>query len=241
MNGMPRSEQSSVSLVASMRRAHDLIRRALGATDLPAAWIAILLLVAEKEAQTIGWLEKESGLSLSTVQRTLLALGKSDRYGRPGLDLVESIADPRHGSRKIHFLTRKGRDLMSEVVAILARDPHSKLDVRTASEYMASFERERADKPQRIDIKAFSPQVVATGKRSIQRKYNEKVGSHIVAFPYAPAKSIIDAISDWVDDHKGKIYILDNVAKPDGMVIVDLPDEHEQFHFVLMWRGAVEG
>ncbi len=51
-----------------------------------------------------------------------------------------------------------------------------------------------------------------------------------------PALPIFEAIADRVTDKQGALYRLPDVAKPDGMVIADLPSSEEQFHFVVRLR-----
>lgn len=234
------TDQTSIAPIAAMRRAYDLIRRALGVTDLPAAWICVLLLVAEQEAQPLSWIERESGLSLSTVQRTLLALGSTDRYGKPGLDLIERISDPRHATKKIYFLTPSGKALIAKVVTVLTGDQAAAFDKPTAKEYLARFEAEQKSGEKFLDVKAFSPQVVATGKRSLRRS-GQSVGPHVVTFPLAPAKTMLKEIDRWLEmNGGGQIYILDKISKPEGMVMVDLPSAEAQVWFILRWYGPVE-
>jgi len=63
-------------------------------------------------------LETASGITLGSVSRNLMALGKWHRHQVPGLELVETIDDPREYRRKVAFLTNKGRQFVSDLVSI---------------------------------------------------------------------------------------------------------------------------
>jgi DNA-binding MarR family transcriptional regulator len=220
--------------VSAFRRANDAIRTCSGVPDLSASWVQVLLLIAETPAQTLAQIERESGLRTSSAQRILLALGQTDRFGKPGLGLVEDIIDPRHGTRKLYFLTVKGRSLMAEVLCALTGDRHPTYEVPTGGEFLTQFEFEQAARPASVNLKAFTPQEVITGKRALLRR-GKKVGPHIVTFPLAPANSIIDEIEAWLEERGGIMHRLPTIAKPDGMAIVDLPIPEEQVHFHLRW------
>lgn len=221
--------------VGAFRRANDTIRTCTGVPDLSASWVQVLLLIAETPAQPLSWIERESGLRTSSAQRVLLALGQTDRFGKPGLDLIEDITDPRHGARKLYFLTVKGRSLMAEVLGALTGEQQTTYAVPTGEEYISRFEAEQAARPARVDVKAFTSQEVATGKRALLRR-GKKVGPHIVAFPLAPASSLLDEIEAWLGERGGTLHRLPTVAKPDGMAIADLPIPAEQVHFHFRWR-----
>ncbi|WP_462119151.1 MarR family winged helix-turn-helix transcriptional regulator [Methylorubrum extorquens] len=211
------------------------MRSTIGVPDLSASWVQVLLLVAERPGQPLASIEQEVGLRTSSAQRIVLALGRVDRFGNPGLGLVEDVADPRHGTRKLYFLTEKGRSLITDVLTALMDEQSSTFATTTAAEFLARCEAEQAAKPVRVNVKAYTPQEVATGKRSLLRK-GIKVGQHIVAFPLIPASKIIDEIDEWVADQGGVLHRLPGVSKPDGMAIADLPDEHIQFYFHMRWR-----
>src|SRR3954452_20119193 len=91
--------------IAALRRAIDVIRCTNDMPDLSSAWVQVLLAVAETPAQPLSWIARESGLTSSGAHRVLLALSDKGRFGQPGLGLVEDIADPRRGNRRLYFLT----------------------------------------------------------------------------------------------------------------------------------------
>lgn len=81
--------------------------------------LQILLNVYIQPGITMQGLEKPTGLNLSSVSRNLQTLGEWHRLGRPGLNFVECVDDPAERRRKIAFLTKKGREFLSEYLTIL--------------------------------------------------------------------------------------------------------------------------
>lgn len=238
--GLIVTEQSEQIQV--LHRTIRTIRSVVGVAELPAAWVDVLLVVALKPALPLSLIEEGSGLPSTTVQRALLALGATERLGKPGPGLIEGIADPRHGARKLYFLTAKGRTIMAEILSAMTGKNISVYDAPTGSEYLARFETEAGDELDElgyVDPKAFTAQTVTVGKRALLRR-GEKVGSHVVAFPLAPASKAIKAIEAWTREQGGTPYQLPSIAKPDGMVIVDLPHAELQVAFHLRWRGPIQ-
>lgn len=247
MSTLASDEQHSASaavepqrrLIASVHHVVQTIRRFLNSSELPTAWVDVLLFVAYTPAQTLASIVDGSGLNESSAQKVLLALGAENRFGKPGLGVIESAVDPRHETRKIYFLSAKGRSLMAEILSVLTGELHATYPAPTSQEFIDQYKAEQAARPPRVIVKAFSPQEIATGKRSLARQ-GIKVGEYIVAFPLVPASAIIDEIDDWVRKMGGCLHRLPNVAKPDGMAIADLPIPQEQVHFHLRWRTGSE-
>lgn len=221
-----------------LHRTIRTIRSVIGLSELPAAWVDVLLVVALKPALPLSLIEEESGLPSTSVQRALLALGATERLGKPGPGLIEDIADPRHGARKLYFLTAKGRTVMAEILSAMTGENVPVYDAPTASEYLTRFEVESVNQLGYVDPKAFSPQTVTVGKRALLRK-GTKVGPYIVAFPLAPASKAIRKIAEWVKEQGGSLYVLPSIAKPDGMVIADFPSGALQVFFHFRWRGPI--
>src|SRR4051812_41037818 len=94
--------------IAALRSANDVIRLENHTPDLSTWLVKVLLLIAETPAQPLSWIQRESGLTTSGTQRVLLALGPVDRFGKPGMGLVEDLTDPQSGHRKIYFLSEQG-------------------------------------------------------------------------------------------------------------------------------------
>ncbi|MBP1180908.1 hypothetical protein [Methylobacterium sp. PvR107] len=230
-------EEEPKARVAALRRANEVLRAETGVMDLSASWVQVLLCVAEQEAQPLSAIERASGLRTSSAQRILLGLGRTDRFGKPGLNLIEDIVDPRHGTRKLYFLSDKGRTLLTKVAKACGWTGSGNYPARTGSEFLERFAAEQRSTPAYVDTMAFSPQEIATGKRSLSRRKPDGIGTHIVAFPLAPALSVIGEIKEWLDEHGGELHELKSVAKPTGMAIVDLPSAKDEVHFRLRWHG----
>jgi DNA-binding MarR family transcriptional regulator len=196
--------------------------------------IQVLLLIAETPAQPVSWLAQEMQMSVSGVQRVLLNLSAVDRFGRPGPALVEQISDPLHSNRKLLFLTGKGRALVNDAVAVLSDRQGAPVSILTADDYIKQHE--KADDGRRgIFLNAYTPQQVATAKRSLRRKSIE-VGRHVIAFPLQPAQPFIPEIRTWLDERGGALWELEDVGKPDGMALAELPNSDEEFAFVVTFR-----
>jgi hypothetical protein len=224
-----------------LHRTIRTIRSVIGVSELPAAWVDVLLVVAIKPALPLSLIGEESGLPSTSVQRALLALGATERLGRPGPGLIEDITDPRHSARKLYFLTSKGRAVMAEILSAMTGESIPVYGAPTGREYLARFEteaRNEFDELGYVDPKAFTAQIVTVGKRALLRRGKE-VGPHIVAFPLAPAFKAIKTIEAWAGEQGGTLYRLPSIAKPDGMVIVDLPHAELQVVFHLRWRGLI--
>ncbi len=227
--------QGSSSLIGAMRRANEVIRRANGKSDLSLAAVQMLLLIAEKPGESVSWLAQESGLSISGAQRVLSALGKADRQGRPGPTLIEEVADPHRLNRNLLFLSENGRDLIVKVMYILNNNQQLSYDKMTASIFKDQVFN-NGQRGARVIIGEYSPQQVATAKRSLKRKKIE-VGRYLVAFPLQPARDMLEEIDQWIRDRSGFLRQLPEVGKPEGMAIADLPTKAEQFEFVLRFRS----
>lgn len=225
-------------LIASVHHVVSTIRKSLDAPELPSAWVDVLLFIAHRPAEPLASIVIGSGLNGSSAQKVLLALGAENRFGKPGLGVIEDIADPLHGKRKLYFLSVKGRALMAKVLTSLTGDNHETYNTLTSQDFLDKHKRVEGAKSPRVLVKSFSPQEVATGKRSLLRK-GIQVGPHIVAFPLTPADAIIDEIDEWVREQGGCLHRLPNIGKPRGMAIADLPIPQEQVHFHLRWRTGI--
>jgi len=105
--------------------------------------LQVLLNVAIQPGITMQALQKPTGLNLSSVSRNLTALGKYHRLGKEGLDFCETIQDPVERRRMIAFLTRKGRDFLSNYLTILTGQPVM-VDTPLASEWVTRTHRSAA-------------------------------------------------------------------------------------------------
>lgn len=76
----------------------------------------VFLTVAQTPGVSGQDLLRRVGASQSSVSRQLLLLSEMTWHGKkPGLDLVEAIADPNDRRGKLSYLTNKGRSLAATI------------------------------------------------------------------------------------------------------------------------------
>lgn len=83
---------------------------------MPAQRIAILMYVWLHPGCSYRHLEDATGHSNSTISRNIAALGRMDRHGKPGPDLIRPTPDPVEPRRLILTLTKKGERLVEKLV-----------------------------------------------------------------------------------------------------------------------------
>lgn len=102
--------------------------------------LQIMLNIALEPGITMQNLQKPTGLNISSISRNLTALGKYHRLGKDGLDFCEAVQDPLERRRMIAFLTKKGRDFLSNYLTILQGEPVT-IDSPTSQEWLAKTHR----------------------------------------------------------------------------------------------------
>jgi DNA-binding MarR family transcriptional regulator len=104
------TEEALSSLAAALRPF-----RELGTSSFPVSIVLTFLLVAKRQDRTVGELAKAAGISLGTMSRQLADLGQTNRYGSPGLGLIEQRAELADRRYMRHRLTPKGHALVRQV------------------------------------------------------------------------------------------------------------------------------
>ncbi|MBD8687068.1 MULTISPECIES: MarR family winged helix-turn-helix transcriptional regulator [unclassified Rhizobium] len=84
--------------------------------DMPMQQADILFQVVLHPGLTMAELSKRTGLSQSSVSRNIQALSKFHRLGKPGLDLVDVVIDPRESRRRLIFLTASGKAFVTKLL-----------------------------------------------------------------------------------------------------------------------------
>lgn len=141
MASKPSNQMKLHSLVGAIKIIRGLERPN---EQVTAQMVHVLLAVARQPGITAQELVTETGLSLSSVSRNLLSLGEWHRFGKPGLNLVESVEDPYERRRKISFLTIRGRTTVQHLMEQVSGDPVT-FESPTAREYVnGSYRRIRA-------------------------------------------------------------------------------------------------
>lgn len=103
----------------------DRLSRALGCfavlepTHFPSHFALVFLFVADQDRPVrFREIEEALNLSASAVSRTVMALGKTNRKGQPGFDLLATARDPGEGRRFVAMLTARGHALKRQIEAV---------------------------------------------------------------------------------------------------------------------------
>lgn len=124
---------SLITMMKEVRRHGDMLT--------PQA-IQMLFEVALEPGVTMQTLEKRLSTSHASVSRTLSALSKWHRLGKPGLDMIEKVQDPVESRRQIVFLTNKGREFVEECLGATCPDQgRYELDAPTANSFVSNMHR----------------------------------------------------------------------------------------------------
>lgn len=84
--------------------------------EMPMQQADVLLQVVLRPGVTMADISKNTGLSQSSVSRNVQAMSKFHRLGKPGLDLVEAVIDPREPRRRLIFLTTRGKAFITKLL-----------------------------------------------------------------------------------------------------------------------------
>ncbi len=103
-----------------LRRVNNMISvlRALD-SDMPITQASCFLWVALNEGRTQVELRRALDLPSSTSSRSLAALSKVHRLGKPGLDLIEWVENPEDRRAKLLYLSIKGRQTIEKLLDTL--------------------------------------------------------------------------------------------------------------------------
>ena len=91
--------------------------------DMPMGEAVSLLLVAQGESPdgrglTVTELSLQGDFGLSSASRYMKSLGKKDRHGRPGEEVVSDARDPADERRKVLRLTTKGMSVIGRIQSV---------------------------------------------------------------------------------------------------------------------------
>ena len=89
-------------------------------SDMPIGEAVSFLLIVLGETKDGGGLTvtevgQQGGFSLASASRHMKSLNKTDRYGKPGHELVIDPRDPNDDRRKVLKLTHKGRTILNQI------------------------------------------------------------------------------------------------------------------------------
>lgn len=88
--------------------------------SMPVQTLAVFLEIAKNEGISVSELGAKTGLAGSSASRNVAALSDWHWLKKPGLGLVATVADPMDMRRKAVKLTPKGKQLIDQIVAVLA-------------------------------------------------------------------------------------------------------------------------
>jgi DNA-binding MarR family transcriptional regulator len=109
-------DRSALSTLASALRPF----RELGSvsqTHMPVSLVSAFLLVAQKEGRTVSELAKAAGVTLAKMSRQLADLSDVNRYGAPGLGLIEQRVELYDRRFMRSRLTPKGAALVRRIAS----------------------------------------------------------------------------------------------------------------------------
>lgn len=110
---------SDATAIHHLTRALELIRDL--DPDAPISLVLVFLCVAREAGLTGRELQKHVGVAQSTISRHTLSLGEySYIKGKPGLQLIERVDDPRDLRLKRYFLTTLGQRLIVRLLSTLS-------------------------------------------------------------------------------------------------------------------------
>jgi DNA-binding MarR family transcriptional regulator len=88
---------------------------------MPMQYVTAFLLVAHKEGQTVGELAKRAGISESLMSRHLADLSHTNRYRKPGFNLIVGTDDPMDRRTSRQQLTDKGHRVVGQILGAMTR------------------------------------------------------------------------------------------------------------------------
>jgi DNA-binding MarR family transcriptional regulator len=240
------SENLRATLTGRLTAAIEALRQDVD--DMPAAWILVLLRLAEQQGCTAAWLAEEVGLSPSVTHRVLQELGARPAGRRDALELIDSVTDPSNIKRKIYLLTNNGRLRVKKALAA-AFGPDQTDEIVTVEAYRDAL---ASNYSPVVKTDHFTQAQLARIRTAAARRYSDFSGDNFIAFPLEPAQSLIgpqqgadgesnDGLSGWVGKKRGRWFEMPTIyADEGGVALADFDDPNDAFHFVFRWRGRHE-
>ena len=119
-DGIAENDRSALStLAAALKPFRELVGGAQA--NLPVSIVITFMLVAGKEGQTVGDLATAAGIPLARMSRQLSDLSDVNRYGAPGLGLIEQRVELHDRRYTRSRLTDKGRAFVRQIANAMER------------------------------------------------------------------------------------------------------------------------
>ncbi|HEX7773670.1 MAG TPA: MarR family winged helix-turn-helix transcriptional regulator [Pyrinomonadaceae bacterium] len=108
---------SDYTTISGLAQAVKRLGEELGDPEMPLQRALIFLIIAESGDAGMDQkrLVRATGLSSSAVSRHVQALGRLNRFRKPGLDVVETRLDQTDWRAKPIFLTTKGKTVAGKL------------------------------------------------------------------------------------------------------------------------------
>lgn len=106
-----RSQFRSIFQIMSILRDLD--------ADMPINQATCFCWIVLNEGRTQVELRQDLEMASSTSSRSLAALSKVHRLGKPGLDLIEWVENPEDRRAKLLFLSTRGRRLVEQLIGTM--------------------------------------------------------------------------------------------------------------------------
>ena len=119
-DGIAENDRSALSTLAeALKPFRELVGGAQA--NLPVSIVITFMLVAGKEGQTVGDLATAAGIPLARMSRQLSDLSDVNRYGAPGLGLIEQRVELHDRRYTRSRLTDKGRAFVRQIANAMER------------------------------------------------------------------------------------------------------------------------
>ena len=116
----PTIDRSALSILAAGLQPFEAMATA-AKSSFPVNLVSAFMLVATNEGLTVGELANAAGVHLAKMSRQLADLSDINRYGAPGLALIEQRVDIQDNRYMRSRLTVKGQALVRQIAAAMDR------------------------------------------------------------------------------------------------------------------------
>jgi DNA-binding MarR family transcriptional regulator len=114
------NDQAALSILAAGLRPFKEMGTA-SKSSFPISLVSAFMLVATHEGRTVSELARTAGVHLPKMSRQLADLSDVNRYGAPGLGLIEQRVDIQDNRFMRSRLTVKGQSLVRQIAGAMDR------------------------------------------------------------------------------------------------------------------------
>lgn len=84
--------------------------------EIAVSTLQVLLAIAQFEGISAKDIQSRCQLLRSSASRHLALLNKATSQGKPGLDLIYCVPDPKDGRSHAYYLTSKGKEAVKKIL-----------------------------------------------------------------------------------------------------------------------------